>query len=254
MNEVKTGGNKQALVSIIIATYNAGRFLKPCLESIAKQVIKNLEIVIVDGGSKDDTADIVNEYSDLKISYQSEPDNGIYDALNKGIAKATGRWFYFMGADDRLQMGFSELAIKLKDENTIYYGNSEEIWDNESGERYQLLKGTFNNYRLAKYCMNHQSILYPASAFEKYSYDLKYKIFADYALNIQLWGDSHFKKIYYPINIVNYNMSGYSYENEDELFKADKPKLVRKSMGWIIYLRLIYRIRRDALHGVSRRG
>lgn len=230
---------KQPLVSIIIATYNAAKFLGPCLESIAKQVIKNLEIVIVDGNSTDSTADIAASFSQLNIVYNSEPDQGIYDALNKGIARATGKWLYFLGADDRLLPGFSELAIKMKDAACVYYGNSVEWYEGREEPPFKLINGPFSNYKLAKYCMNHQSIIYPSAVFMKYRYNLKYKVFADYALNIRLWADKDFRKVYFPINIVSYNLNGFSHQNTDIIFEQDKPKLIRENMGLITYLRVL---------------
>lgn len=234
-NELNTTGNN-ILVSVIIATYNSGEYMHDCLQSIAGQKVKNLEVVIADGGSTDNTRAIVESFKQLDISWKSEPDKGIYDALNKGAARARGRWFHFLGSDDRLLPGFSELAEKLEDGKTIYYGNSDPHF-NEGQKTFELLSGEFSNYRLAKYCMNHQSILYPASVFKKYSYSLRYKVFGDYDLNMKLWGDKEFTKKHYPFTVALYNMSGFSTIVDDVLFKKEKPMLVRQRFGIIIYLK-----------------
>ncbi|MGN6491567.1 MAG: glycosyltransferase family 2 protein [Agriterribacter sp.] len=234
-NALNTSGNP-ILISIIIATYNSGSYIYDCLLSIASQKIKNIEVVIADGGSTDNTRTVVESFKQLNISWKSEPDKGIYDALNKGAARAKGRWFHFLGSDDRLLPGFSQLAEKLEDEKTIYYGNSEPHF-NEGQKRFELLSGEFSNYRLAKYCMNHQSMLYPALVFKKYSYNLRYKVFADYDLNMKLWGDKEFTKKHYPVSVALYNMSGFSTVANDDLFKKEKPALVRKSFGMGIYLK-----------------
>ena len=183
----------------------------------------------------------MKEFDKGNVVWISEPDKGIYDALNKGIKLARGKWFYFLGADDRLLQGFSEMASKLKDENTVYYGNSVPFYYSSNKPSYELLIGKFSNYRLAKYCMNHQAVIYPAKAFYKYEYDLRYKVFADYALNIQVWGDRDFKKIFYPVTIARYNMTGFSSTITDVQFKKDKPRLIRKSMGWLMYARFIFK-------------
>ncbi|MBX3254665.1 MAG: glycosyltransferase [Chitinophagaceae bacterium] len=234
-NEINTPSDPIP-VSIIIATYNSGKHLEGCLQSIADQKLKNIEVVIVDGGSTDNTIAIIQSFGQLNISWKSESDNGIYDALNKGIKRAKGKWLHFLGSDDRLLPGFSDLAEKLTDEKTIYYGNSIPHF-NEGQKIFELLSGGFSNYRLAKYCINHQTIFYPAAVFKKYSYNLRYKVFADYDLNIKAWGDKEFLKKHYPITVTLYNMSGFSTVANDDLFKKEKPALVRKSFGWIIYLK-----------------
>lgn len=239
--------NKEILISIITATYNAERYLPQCLNSIANQALRRIEVIVVDGGSGDDTIKIL-ENSNLKhLRWVSEPDHGIYDALNKGIGMATGRWLYFLGADDRLLPDFSTLAGKLKDPDTVYYGNSV-AW-NEVGQKQpsELIKGAFSSYRLAKYCMNHQSIMYPAKAFFDNKYQLKYKILADYAFNIWLWGNNRFKKEFYPLDVVLYHMGGVSSQFNDPVFEKAKPKLILKNMGLNVYLRYMIRQFKDQL-------
>ena len=111
------------LVSIVVVTLNAEEHIEDCLRSIVNQACQNLEVIVFDGGSQDRTIEILKKY-DSTISYwQSEPDKGIYDAMNKAVDLARGQWFYFLGADDRLLPGFSELAYKLVAPNTVYYGD-----------------------------------------------------------------------------------------------------------------------------------
>lgn len=90
------------LISIIIATYNASRNLKRCLDSIVPQLTSETELVIIDGSSKDKTNDIIYSYGDKVSVHISEPDKGIYDAWNKGVALSHGDWIMFIGADDVL--------------------------------------------------------------------------------------------------------------------------------------------------------
>lgn len=229
------------LISIIIATYNAAKYLLKCLESIRSQRFKHIEIIVVDGGSNDATISILRSFNYSPLIYISEPDLGIYDALNKGVKKAKGDWLYFLGSDDFLLEGFSDFAEKLKDSKTIYYGNSESHYAGTIKPTYEILKGKFTSYRLTKYCMNHQSIVYPSSIFKYHHYDLKYKVFADYALNLMLWGNRSYKKTYLPISIVDYNMNGFSSMTSDEMFLSDKPKIIRKHMGLLIYFRYMLR-------------
>lgn len=89
-------------ISIVIATYNAGEVLGRCLGSIVGQLNEDVELIIIDGGSKDKTLDVINNFRG-SISYVvSEPDKGIYDAWNKGVKCSKGEWIMFIGADDIL--------------------------------------------------------------------------------------------------------------------------------------------------------
>lgn len=235
-------------VSIIIATYNAEAHLHACLSTIAQQTCAGIEVVIVDGGSTDGTAEIVKQFSQLNINWCSGKDKGIYDALNKGVKRAKGKWVYFLGADDRLLPGFSKLVAELKDDSTVYYGDSLAWYSNGEPENpYKLPTGRFSAYRLAKLCMNHQSIIYPAKAFDNYEYNLKYRIYADYAFNLRLWGDARFPKLYFPITVVLYNMDGFSSIEGyvDESFEKDKDKLIYEGMGKTVFLRYLIRKFKD---------
>ncbi|MFD0763435.1 glycosyltransferase family 2 protein [Mucilaginibacter lutimaris] len=226
-------GSIPPLISIIIPTYNSATILEDCLTSIFSQKEKRIQIIIIDGGSTDGTLDVIKKHQEHISYWVSEPDKGIYDAMNKGAKIANGKWVYFMGADDRLLHGFSEMAALFTDEDTLYYGDVA-----SNGE---MLQGPFSNYRLAKYCMNHQTIFYPARVFKKYTYSMRYKVYADYALNLQVWGDRQIKKEYYPIKVVWYDLGGFSATNNDELFKKEKPMLIQQSMGLLMYIRFLYK-------------
>lgn len=89
-------------MSIITATYNAEAFLVECIESIIAQTYPHIEFIVIDGGSTDKTLAIINQYRTHISFFVSEPDQGIYDAWNKGLAASTGEWISFVGADDQL--------------------------------------------------------------------------------------------------------------------------------------------------------
>lgn len=98
-------------LSVVIATYNAERTLIACLNSIVPQLTNECELIIIDGGSKDGTCEIIKSYNE-QISYTiSGPDKGIYDAWNKGIKAANGKWISFIGADDVLLPGAIEAYL-----------------------------------------------------------------------------------------------------------------------------------------------
>ena len=87
-------------ISVITICYNAEKTIERTIKSVLNQSYKNLEYIIIDGGSKDNTMKIVKRYKDKISSVISEPDNGIYDAMNKGVRIATGEWLNMMNAGD----------------------------------------------------------------------------------------------------------------------------------------------------------
>lgn len=90
-------------ISVITATYNSGRTIGDTLESVLRQTYSDVELIVVDGASRDDTMDVVRRYEPRfggRLRWTSEPDRGIYDAMNKGIARATGDVIGILNSDD----------------------------------------------------------------------------------------------------------------------------------------------------------
>ena len=115
------------LLSIIIPTYNSASHIAHCLSLIQQQLGENhhCEVVVVDGKSTDETLTIVESFTQKipQLRWISEKDKGIYDAMNKGIALAHGKFLYFLGADDEITFTINQITPILQNENTIYYGN-----------------------------------------------------------------------------------------------------------------------------------
>ncbi|MEQ1667696.1 MAG: glycosyltransferase [Sulfuriferula sp.] len=87
------------LISIIIAVYNGKATLQQCIDSVVQQTYSNKELIIIDGGSKDGTVELLEENRNKFSYWESEPDRGIYNAWNKGLTQAKGEWICFLGAD-----------------------------------------------------------------------------------------------------------------------------------------------------------
>lgn len=221
---------KEPKISIIIATYQAGEFLQACLDSIKKQSYKNLELLIVDGSSTDSTLSIIETNKALITSYISEPDKGIYDAMNKGVKIATGDFVLFLGADDTLLVDLAEIAFLLCDRNIVYYGD---VLFKQSG---QIYDGKFGSFKLAIKNICHQAIFYPSSVFKSYTFELSYQLLADHALNIKLFGDKNFSFSYFPHVIARYNQTGSSGSNIDSTYISSRMSLIKDNFNSFVYL------------------
>jgi len=226
---------KSPSITIVTVTYNANNSIQECVNSVIVQKSPNIQHIIIDGASTDGTVDILKEqyHKGNIVFFLSEPDTGIFNAMNKALKYAKGDFIYFLGADDFLYPEFSEFVSKAKDTDTIYYGQC--LWGD------MVLGGEFTPKRLTRECICHHSILYPKKVFEKYTYNEKYKIGADHLLNIKCWNDKSFKKEYHPILIANFGKGGASEVQCDLAFEKDFTKNVLKHSSLSTSLSYLWR-------------
>jgi glycosyltransferase involved in cell wall biosynthesis len=126
-----TGGKRKTrgtspgqLISIITVVFNNISGIEKTIQSILSQSFKNLEYIIIDGGSTDGTLDIIRKYDD-KIDYWiSEPDKGIYDAMNKGMTHSSGRYLWFMNSGDLIESPTVLEEIPWAEDSDVYYGET----------------------------------------------------------------------------------------------------------------------------------
>ncbi len=218
-------------ISIIIVTYNAAKTLQACLDSIYQQKYPAIQIVVIDGKSTDGTIEIIQQNATRLAYWVSEKDAGIYDAMNKGLRHITGDWVYFLGADDVLFDGFSDLCNDLKDNKLIYYG------------RVMTLGGPTipaDAYAFAKYGLCHQAMIYPKEVFIGREFNTRYKISADYAFNMSLFNAGEFSFVFKDHLVANFNQTGVSSTSVDKIFEKDRSGLVRKYFGTKIWLRFLF--------------
>ena len=229
------------ILSIIIPIYNNEKYIENTLLSILSQKKDFVELIVVDGKSKDSTLNIIEKYKSKIDLIISEEDNGVYDAMNKGIKVATGEWLYFLGSDDLLAPYVIEkIQHILKEKNTIYYGD---VYRPKTNVLYD---GKFSRWKIVKKNICHQAIFYPKSVFEKYTYDLNFSIQADYHLNMLCFVDIKYNFKYHNILIAYYNdeIDGISRNKIDYKFLKSKEKIIKEKYGFqylIYYLSLYYR-------------
>ncbi len=216
------------LFSIIVPTYNSADKLAHTLDSILAQSAPLFECLVVDGASTDNTSDIARNFGD-KIQVVSQTDNGVYDAMNRGIARSKGRFLYFIGAGDSLRPGVLEQIAEHAQTSgpTLLYG------DVFAATSQQRIVGEVTPARLRrKINICHQAIFTSRDVFELVGkFDLKYKTRADNVINIKAFGDDRIGKLWMDIVVADYEGGGLSDRFEDDEFNHDFPSLIRTYFG-----------------------
>lgn len=203
-------------VSIITATWNSAQTLPNCLSSVLHQNYPNREHLIIDGGSTDGTLNIINKYKNQISYFKSEPDRGIYDALNKGIRIATGDVVGFLHADDFYPTDdvLSIIASAFEDPSVdAIYGDLDYVSqiDPSNVIRHWQSK-PFDSSLLSCGWMPAHPTLYVRK--EWYSrigeFDISYRIAADYLSVLKLFSVPSFKSEYLPYTLVKMRLGGVS--------------------------------------------
>lgn len=175
-------------ISIIIPSFNNLDQLKYCVKSIQQQKFKNYEIVIVDGNSTDGTVPFLKSLKS-PFKFVSEKDQGIYDAMNKGVVISKGDWLYFMGADDQFydDMILAKIASFVEGKKTdLILGSIEYV-----GAKRKKFVSSFSFKIWIKNTVHHQSVFYNRTVFKNYKYDTRFKVLGDYKLNLSLYKNKH---------------------------------------------------------------
>ncbi|MCT7942956.1 glycosyltransferase family 2 protein [Shewanella holmiensis] len=182
-------------VSVITATYNSARTIQDTLRSLEQQTYHDIEYIIVDGASTDDTLAIIGNESSRVSKLISEPDRGIYDALNKGILAATGDIVGFLHSDDAFASVDSVQQIVntfVQDEKDAVYGDLQYVSADDTSKVIRLWKsGDYSRNKLKSGWMPpHPTFYMKRECYEKLGvFDLSYKIASDYdSLLRYLWG------------------------------------------------------------------
>ena len=176
---------KQPMISIITITYNSEKTLEETIKSVISQKYDNLEYLIIDGGSKDKTLDIVKKYQDKISIVISEPDNGISDAFNKGIKNATGDIIGIINSDDIMLEGTLKSIAENYDSNVDVYSENIIIWDDVTNSMYVEKPDMIFSLSKISCHIAHQGRFITKTAYNKYGvYDtrLKYMMDADLLL------------------------------------------------------------------------
>lgn len=216
------GKMKNAIrVSVITPCLNSAKTIRDTIESVRNQTYKNIEYIIVDGGSTDETLEIIKEYCPKfngRMKYISEKDKGIYNAMNKGIKMSTGNVIGIINSDDFYETDAVEKVVNYL-----------------SGENYQVIYGLLNiidkrgqikihqakHTSLLKRVLPHPTCFFTRSIYRDYGlYSEHYKLASDYELMLRVYRHKNVKFTYIPEILANYRLGGSSSDSR-VMFEAN---------------------------------
>ena len=218
-------------ISIITVCWNSELHIKSAMESVLNQTYDDIEYIIVDGNSKDATVDLIKSYQDRfggKMKWISEPDAGLYDAMNKGMQLATGEVIGILNSDDffadehvltKIAAGFQQAAVEAVIADIVFINDSQEgkILRKYSAKKWRPTKFAWG------YMPPHPSFFAKRVLFEKFGgYKTSYKIAADYELLIRFLLIHRVNYQYIPLTTTKMRMGGASTKNIQSLMTLNK--------------------------------
>jgi glycosyltransferase involved in cell wall biosynthesis len=229
-------------VSVITVCRNSETDIEKAIQSVLSQTYPNIEYIVIDGASTDRTPELIQGFGDRITQFVSEPDNGIYQAMNKGIQRATGDWLYFLNSDDYL---FDETVIQ----DLVHFCSENPQYDFVYGDheaRFSFGKSSFHqpappDRALVEFINLGECFIQPASFFKASLFQQlglfseTYKIAADYEWFTRLL-QSSLTLGYYPRVIVSYSHGGASSEIRslfEEVFAIQNQVPLYQEPQWI---------------------
>lgn len=238
------------LISVIVAVFNGSKTLQRCIDSVIAQSYPHKELVVIDGGSTDGSVEVIRN-NDKKISFWvSEPDRGIYNAWNKGLAHAKGEWVCFLGADDwfcdsEVLARAAHSLVRIDSTGEIVYGRVKVVDSagdelDKLGAPWDQVRGSFND---GTYCLPTPAIFHRRSVFSKYGYfDEGFRIAGDYELQLRVLKSG--SPIFLAgLMVSNMQQGGISSRPESaaiSLREMARAKRQNNLPGWTVKLSLAY--------------
>lgn len=220
---------KYPKVSIITVVFNGAKTLEQTILSVLNQTYKNIEYIIIDGGSTDGTIDVIKKYEDSIAHWISEPDKGIYDAMNKGIKASTGEIIGIINSDDWYELNAINSMTQFLLVNSSFDAVCGDIVVHArfSGEycKKKFISDTSVTALLRSMTIQHPSVFVKKSFYFKYGlFDTSFKIIADYDLMLKATLQGARIK-YLPLSITNFRLGGLSsnqWKTKMEIIKIRK--------------------------------
>ena len=230
------------LVSIITVVYNGEKYLEQTIQSVINQTYKNIEYIIIDGGSTDGTLDIVKQYEGHIAYWVSEPDKGLYDAMNKGIGLAKGELIGMINSDDWYELNTVEIiseAYKNNPTKSIFHADRYDIDDdgNRTIKKFHPSEFKFKYYGMT---YNHPSMFITKEEYKLHKYNTELRALSDFQFVLETFLRN--KELLYYINkpLVNYRLDGISAQMK--LFKSLKEGYVARKNSNMIFCKNIFSV------------
>lgn len=206
-------------VSVITAVFNGAKTIQDCIKSVSGQIYPNIEHIIIDGGSTDGTLEVIKRYTEKRVNIVSEPDNGIYDALNKGIRQASGEVIGLLYSDDfyahdRVIEKVADIFMKYNIDSC--YGDLQYVDKNNPDKVIRYWKSS--QYRHGKFKYGwmppHSTFFVKKEIYNKYGYfNTNFKIAADYELMLRFLEKHKISTYYTPEVFIKMRIGGTSNRN-----------------------------------------
>lgn len=214
-------------ISLITVCYNSGKTIEDTFKSVQSQSYKDIEYIVIDGGSKDNTLELINQYKEIIDYSVSEKDNGLYDAMNKGIEKATGDVIGFLNSDDLFCDDMAvEKVMNVFNENSkidsvyadIYYvdqNNTDKIvrkWI--TGKQKTFKKG---------WHPAHPTLYIKKKVYNQYGgFNLKFKLASDFEIMLRFIEKYKISTIYLPEPLIKMRLGGETNKSVENIFRQNK--------------------------------
>jgi len=241
------------LVSIITVVYNGVKTLEQTILSVLNQTYDNIEYIIIDGKSNDGTLQIIKRYDSQITLWISEPDNGLYHAMNKGVALAKGELIGIINSDDWYEREAVEIVVSAYTNNIqkkIFHSNRFDIYPNGQKKQFSFnpSKAKFYYYAMT---YNHASMFFHKDIYKKYNYNTEFKVFSDYELVLKLFLESQHLFMYINKTYVNYRIDGIS-ANQNLFLNLKEGSLARLNAGLNYFQVLIYLVLYLTMHFIKK--
>ncbi len=227
---------KNLKFSIITVCLNERASIRKTCESICSQVFQNFEWIVIDGASSDGTLDVLSEFNHRINCLVSEPDNGIYGAMNKGIHRAKGEYLLFLNAGDYLADNNVLEAVSRSPDRDILCGDL--LCMTESGEGFvKSFPDVLPRHFLLKNMMPHQASFIKRELFNRYGeYDTSLRIAGDYDLFVRLLYVHSVSYFHVPRTLAVFQTDGISSGSSHRaLRKRENHQIRKKYFPWFIY-------------------
>lgn len=214
--------------SIITATYNSQKFIESCIQSVLNQSYPNIELIIVDGASSDNTLQIIQSFNDPRVKIHSERDNGIYFALNKGVSLASGDVIGFLHSDDFFvhENVIEEIILELQNPNIqgvysnlkyVHHSNPNQVIRNWKSKPYKPINLKFG------WMPPHPTLFLKREVYDSIGlFNTNYRIAADYDWILRVFTDSRFTIKYLDMYISDMRIGGASNGSVKSIIKKSK--------------------------------